>query len=157
MGADHTLKNRNTDDSGIRCATTYGLQGPKSSENMKVSRPTWFPKDSAGGGVTKRRREGPSFSGFNRGGYMATLMAGHRKMEESKQVRDDSSTSQALKMHQGRSQGTDQAPLAAIARVSAVKSETWILVLCLGMYSMKGVLTRGTNEETGSQVSWDGP
>ena len=27
---------------------------------------------------------------------MATLMAGHRKMEESKQVRDDLSASQAL-------------------------------------------------------------
>ena len=108
-------------------------------------------------GVTNRRREGPSFSGFSRGGYMATLMAGHRKMEESKQVRDDPSTSQALVTHQGRAQGTDQAPLAAIARESAAKSETWILVLCLRMYSMKGVLTRGTNEETGSQVSWDGP
>ena len=33
---------------------------------------------------------------------MATLTAGHRKMEESKQVRDDPSTKQALKMHQGR-------------------------------------------------------
>ena len=38
---------------------------------------------------------------------MATLMAGHRKMEESKQVRDDPLTSQALKMHQGRAQGAD--------------------------------------------------
>ena len=85
---------------------------------------------------------------------MAILMAGHRKIEESKQVRDDPSTSQALKMHQGRAQGDDQAPLAAM---SAAKSETWILVFCLRMYSMKGVSTRGTNEETGSQVSWDGP
>ena len=64
---------------------------------------------------------------------MATLMAGHRKMEESKQVRDNLSTSQALKLHQGRAQGDDQAPLAAIARVSAAKSETLILVLCLRM------------------------
>ena len=64
---------------------------------------------------------------------MATLMAGHRKMEENKQVRDDPSTTQALKLHQGRAQGGDQAPLAAIARVSAAKSETWILVLCLRM------------------------
>ena len=67
------------------------------------------------------------------GGYMATLMAGHRKMEESKQVRDNLSTKQVLKLHQGRAQGGDQAPLAAIARVSAAKSETWILVLCLRM------------------------
>ena len=96
-------------------------------------------------------REGPSTSGFSRGGYMATLMAGHRKIREGKQVRE------RLKAHQGRAQGADQAPLAAIARVNAAKSETWILVLCLRMYSMKGVLTRGTNEETGSQVSWDGP
>ena len=64
---------------------------------------------------------------------MATLMAGHRKMEESKQVRDDPSTKQVLKLHQGRTQGGDQAPLAAIARLSAAKSETWILVLCLRM------------------------
>ena len=35
---------------------------------------------------------------------MATLMAGHRKMEESKQVRDDPSTKQALKLHQGKTQ-----------------------------------------------------
>ena len=92
--------------------------------------------------------------GFSRGGIWPLC---HRKMEESKQVRDDSSASQALTTHQGRAQGADQAPLAAITRVSAAKSETWILVLCLRMYSMKGVLTRGTNEETGSQVSWDGP
>ena len=121
---------------------------------MKVSRPTWFPKGFSRGGVTSRRREGPSSSGYSRGGYMATLSP---KMEESKQVRDDSSASQALITHQGRAQGADQAPLAAIARVSAAKSETWILVLFLRMYSMKVVLTRGTNEETGSQVSWDGP
>ena len=64
---------------------------------------------------------------------MATQMACHQKMEESKQVRDDSSTKQVLKLHQGRGQGGDQAPLAAIARVSAAKSETWSLVLCLRM------------------------
>ena len=64
---------------------------------------------------------------------MATQMACHRKMEESKQVRDDPSTKQVLKMDQGRAKGGDQVPLAAIARVSAAKSETWILVLCLRM------------------------
>ena len=74
------------------------------------------PRDSAGGGIwpelrkfrsvaglvsqgfsrrgvtNKSGREGPSSPGFSRGGYMATLMAGHRKMEESKQVGDDPST-----------------------------------------------------------------
>ena len=64
---------------------------------------------------------------------MATEMACHRKMGESKQVRDDLSTKQALKLHQGRAQGGDQAPPAAIARVSAAKSETWSLALCLRM------------------------
>ena len=38
---------------------------------------------------------------------MATQMACHRKMEESKQVRDDPSTKQVLKMHRGRAQGGD--------------------------------------------------
>ena len=47
---------------------------------------------------------------------MATLMAGHRRMEESKQVRDNPPTKQVLKLHQGRAQGGDQASLAAIAR-----------------------------------------
>ena len=58
---------------------------------------------------------------------MATQMACHRRKEE------DPSTKQALKLHQGRAQGGDQAPLAAIAQVSAAKSETWSLVLCLRM------------------------
>ena len=78
---------------------------PQELINMKVSRPTWFPKDSAGGGVTNGRREGPSSSGFSRGGYMATLMAGHRKMRESKQLRDDPSASQAPQSTSGESSG----------------------------------------------------
>ena len=57
-------------------------------------------------GVTDRiEREGPSSSGFSRGGYMATLMAGHRKMRESKQVRDDPSASQAPQSTSGESSG----------------------------------------------------
>ena len=124
---------------------------------MKVSRPTWFPKDSAGGGVTNRRREGPSSSGFSRGGVCGHSDGRSPKDERERASKGRSVDLTSLKTHQGRAQGADQAPLAAIARVSAAKSETWILVLCLRMYSMKGVLTRGTNEETGSQVSWDGP
>ena len=89
------------------------------------------------GGSDEWKKRGAILLWIQQGGYMATLMAGHRKMEESKQVRDDPSTSQALKVHQGRAQGADQAPLAAIAWVSAANSETWILVLCLRMYSMK--------------------
>ena len=52
---------------------------------MKVSRPTWFPKDSAGGGVTSRiEREGPSSSGYSRGGYMATLSPKDGREQASK-------------------------------------------------------------------------
>ena len=87
---------------------------------MKVSRPTWFPKDSAGGGVTNGIEERGHLPLDSAGGGIWPLC--HRKMEESKQVRDDPSASQALKTHQGRAQGADQAPLAAIARVSAAKS-----------------------------------
>ena len=131
-----------------------GFKAPRAQKNEGQSR-YLVSQIFSRWGVTKRiEREGPSSSGYSRGGIWPLC---HRKTEESKQVRDDSSASQALKTHQGRAQGADQAPLAAIARVSAAKSETWILVLCLRMYSMKGVLTRGTNEETGSQVSWDGP
>ena len=38
------------------------------------------------------RKRGAILLWIQQGGYMATLMAGHRKMEESKQVRDDPST-----------------------------------------------------------------
>ena len=92
-----------------------------------------FPRIQQARSDERKLKRGAILLWTQQGGYMATLMAGHRKMEESKQVRDDPSTKQALKLHQGRAQGGDQAPLAAIARVSAAKSETWILVLCLRM------------------------
>ena len=57
---------------------------------------------------------------------------------------------------EGRFQGGDQSPLALIALVKASKSETWIFVLCLRTYFIKGELIRGTKKETGSQVSWEG-
>ena len=124
---------------------------------MKVSRPTWFPKDSAGGGSDEWKKRGAILLWIQQGGVY-----GHSDGRSPKDEREQASTGRSVDLTsaqnaQGRAQGADQAPLAAIARVSAAKSETWILVLCLRMYSMKGVLTRGTNEETGSQVSWDGP
>ena len=131
-----------------------GFKAPR-AQNYEGQSPYLVSQGFIRGGVTNRIEERGHPPLDSAGGGIWPLR--HRKMEESKQVRDDSSASQALKTHQGRAQGADQAPLAAIARVSAAKSETWILVLCLRMYSMKGVLTRGTNEETGSQVSWDGP
>ena len=54
MGPDHTPKEeRNADDSGIRRATSYGLQGPKCSENRSVALPG-FTRIQQGGGVTNR-------------------------------------------------------------------------------------------------------
>ena len=91
MEPDHTPKIAMPMTAASVAQRRMGLKAPGAQEK-EVSRPTWFPKDSAGGGVMNRRREGPSSSGFSRGGYMATLMAGHRKMEENKQVRDDPST-----------------------------------------------------------------
>ena len=55
-----------------------------------------------------------------------------------------------------RAQGGDQLPIASIALVKASKSETWIFVLCLRTYSMKGVSICRTRGETGTQVSWEG-
>ena len=46
--------------------------------------------------------------------------------------------------------------MAIVALVRAFKSETWIVVLWLRTYSMKGVLICSTKEVTGSQVSWEG-
>ena len=40
---------------------------------------------------------------------------------------------------------------------SLLRSRATSLHVCLRMWSMKGGLICGTNEETGSQVSWDGP
>ena len=157
MEPDHTPKFAMPMTAAFVAQRRMGFKAPRAQKNEGQS-PYLVSQGFSRWGVTNRiERDGPSSSGFSRGGYMATLMAGHRKMKESKQVRDNPSASQELKTHQGRARGADQAPLAAIARVSAAKSETWILVLCLRMYSMKGVLTRGTNEQTGSQVSWDGP
>ena len=56
-----------------------------------------------------------------------------------------------------RAQGGDQSPEASIARLRASKSKTWSWTLCLRTNSTKGVLIRGTKDETGSQVSCDGP
>ena len=47
--------------------------------------------------------------------------------------------------------------MPSIALVRASKSGTWSFVLWLRKYSVKGVLTRGTKEETDHQVSWNGP
>ena len=50
-----------------------------------------------------------------------------------------------------RAQGKDQSPMASIALVRPFKGETRSLVSCLGIYTMKEVLIRGTKEETGSE------
>ena len=157
MGPDHTPKNRNTDDSGIRCATSYGLQGPRSSGKRGQSPYLVSQGFSRGGTDEQTLKRGAILLWIQQGGVY-----GHSEGRSPEDGREQASKGRSVdltsaQLHQGRAQGADQALLAAIARLSAAKSETWILVLCLRMYSMKGVLTRGTNGETGSQVSWDGP
>ena len=82
-----------------------GFKAPRAQKNEGQS-PYLVSQGFSRWGVTNRiEREGPSSSGFSRGGYMATLMAGHRKMRESKQVRDDPSASQAPQSKSGESSG----------------------------------------------------
>ena len=84
MEPDHTLKNRNADDSGIRCATSYGFKAPRAQNNEGQS-PYLVSQGFSRGGVTKRiEREGPSSSGFSRGGYMATLSPKDGREQASK-------------------------------------------------------------------------
>ena len=73
-----------------------------------------------------QRRMGPKASIWNNEGVPSALVSNEfsRGLWPSKHASD---------AHQGRAQGGDQAPLAAIARVSAAKSVTWSLVLCLRM------------------------
>ena len=69
-----------------------GFKAPRAQKHEGQS-PYLVSQGFSRGGVTNRRREGPSPSGYSRGGIWPLC---HRKMEESKQVRDDSSASQAL-------------------------------------------------------------
>ena len=65
----HTPKNRNADDSGSRLRNVVWASRPQELKNMKVSRPTWFPMDSAGGGLTNRNeREGAILLWIQQGG-----------------------------------------------------------------------------------------
>ena len=58
---------------------------PQELKNMKVSRPTWFPKDSAGGGVTNRIEERGHPPLDSAGGvYMATLSPKDGREQASK-------------------------------------------------------------------------
>ena len=93
MGPDHTPKKNAMPMTAASVAQRrMGFKALRAQE-MSRSVPCLVSQGFSRWGVTnKSGREGPSPSGFSRGGYMATLMAGQRKMEESKQVRDDPST-----------------------------------------------------------------
>ena len=96
MEPDHTQKKIAMPMTAASVAQRpMGFKAPRAQKYEDQS-PYLVSQGFSRGGVTNRRREGPSSSAFSRGGYMATLMAGHRKMEESKQVRDDPWTTQAL-------------------------------------------------------------
>ena len=56
-----------------------GFKAPR-AQKYEGQSPYLVSQGFSRGGVTNGRREGPSSSGFSKGGYMATLMAGHRRM-----------------------------------------------------------------------------
>ena len=132
MGPDHTPKKIAMPMTAASVAQRR--MGFKALRAQKmVSRPAWFPKDSAGGEsrIEVEERGHPPLD--SEGGVY-----GHSDGRSPEDGREQASegrswTKQALKTHQERAQGDDQVPLAAIARVSAAKCETWILVLCLRM------------------------
>ena len=133
-----------------------GFKAPR-AQKYEGQSPYLVSQGFSRGGSDEKKKRGAILLWIQQGGVY-----GHSDGRSPNNGREPASKGRSVGLtsahtHQGRAQGADQAPLAAIARVSAAKSEAWILVLCLRMYSIKGVLTRGTNEETGSQVSWDGP
>ena len=69
MEPDHTPIIRNADDSGIRCATSYGLKAPRAQKNEGQS-PYLVSQGFSRWGVTNRiEREGPSSSTFDFTGH----------------------------------------------------------------------------------------
>ena len=104
-GPDHTPKIAMPMTAASVAQRRMGFKAPR-AQKYEGQSPYLVSQGFSRWGVTKRiEREWPSSSGFSRGGYMATLMAGHRKMRESKQVRDDLSASQAPQSTSGESSG----------------------------------------------------
>ena len=133
MGPDHTPRFAMPMTAVSVAQRCMGFKASRAQEMSPLVALPGFPRIQQAGRDEKEWKRGAILPWIQQGGYMATQMACHREIEESKQVRDDPSTKQALKLHQGRAQGGDKAPLAAIARASAAESETWSLVLCLRM------------------------
>ena len=70
-----------------------GFKAPRAQEMSRSVALPGFPRIQQAGSDKEKWKRGAILSWIQQGGgYMATLMAGHRKMEESKQVRDDPST-----------------------------------------------------------------
>ena len=91
MGPDHTPTIAMPMTAASVAQRRMGFKAPR-AQKYEGQSPYLVSQRFSRWGVTNRiEREGPSSSGFSRRGYMATLMAGHRKMRESKQVKDDMS------------------------------------------------------------------
>ena len=72
-----------------------GFKAPRAQELSRSVALPGFPRIQQAGSDEWKWKRGAILPWIQRGGeggYMATLMAGHRKMEESKQVRDNPST-----------------------------------------------------------------
>ena len=84
MEPDHTPKIAMPMTAASVAQRRMGFKAPR-AQKYEGQSPYLVSQGFSRWGVMNRiEREGPSSSGFSRGGYMATLMAGHRKMEESK-------------------------------------------------------------------------
>ena len=81
MEPDHTPKKLAMPMTAASVAQRrMGFKAPR-AQKYEGQSPHLVSQGFSRGGVPNRsEKEGPSSSGFSRGGFMATLMAGHRKM-----------------------------------------------------------------------------
>ena len=86
----HT-KNRNADDSGIRCATSYGLRGPKSSGKRGQSPYLVSQGFSRGGSDEKKMKRGAILLWIQQGGVY-----GHSDGRSPEDVREQASKGRSV-------------------------------------------------------------
>ena len=102
MEPDHTPKIAMPMTAASVAQRRMGFKAPR-AQKYEGQSPYLVSQGFSRGGVTNRiEREGPSSSGYSRGGIWPLC---HRKMGESKQVRDDPSASQAPQNASGESSG----------------------------------------------------
>ena len=110
-----------------------GLKALRAQEMSRSVALPGFPRIQQAGSDEKKWKRGAILHWIQQGGVY-----GHSDGRSPEDGREQATEGRSVDLTGAqnasvRAQGGDQAPLAAIARVSAAKSETWILVLCLWM------------------------